>query len=83
MIVTAIDNIPELKEKKRGQRIVNPIPKRLYTLREASIYLGRGLHGVRDMVWRGEIPVIKSKGKFFVDINDLNTWIAQNKVIYE
>ena len=57
------------------------LQKRLYTLREASIYLGRGLHGVRDLVWNGKLPVVKQDGgrKLFVDIKDLDSFIEKSK----
>jgi excisionase family DNA binding protein len=55
--------------------------KRLYTLKEASIYLGRGLHGVRNLVWSGEVPVVKQNGgrKFFIDLKDLDSFIERSK----
>jgi excisionase family DNA binding protein len=78
---------PDLKEfknqrVKRGTRIVNPIPKRLYTLKEAALYLGRGLHGVRNMVWKGEVPVVRNGRKMFLDIRDLDIFIERNKTTY-
>ena len=59
------------------------ITKRLYTLKEAAIYLGRGLHGVRDMVWNGDLPYIQAKRKMFVDIRDLERYIERGKRVYE
>ncbi len=63
----------------------NPeIKKRLYTLKEASVYLGRGLYGVREMVWKGEIPIVKrDTGRtMFIDIRDLEKYIDQNKQVF-
>jgi excisionase family DNA binding protein len=70
-----------LKNQKirRGEEIT----KRLYTLKEAALYLGRGLHGVRDLVWNGEVPVVRNGRKMFIDLKDLNLWIERNKTIYE
>ena len=58
-----------------------PQLKRLFTLKDSAIYLGRGLHGVRDLVWKGELPVVKSEGgrKLFIDIKDLEAYIEKNK----
>ena len=64
---------------KNGTRISNPIPKRLFTLKEAAHYLGRGLYGVREMVWAGKLPVVRGGRKMFVDLKDLDAWIDQNK----
>jgi excisionase family DNA binding protein len=71
----------ELKNQRvrKGEEIPYRISKRLFTLKEAAIYLGRGLYGVREMVWRGELPVIQSGRKQFIDIIDLEAYIARNK----
>ena len=64
---------------RKGEEIPYPISKRLFTLKEAALYLGRGLYGVREMVWRGELPVIQTGRKQFIDILDLEAYIARNK----
>jgi hypothetical protein len=71
---------------KTEQRIKNPLSKRLYTIKEASVYLGRGVWGVRDLIWRGVLPVVKNGGdgkKLFLDIEDLNNFIESHKSIYK
>jgi hypothetical protein len=64
----------------------NPeVKKRLYTLKEAATYLGRGLYGIRELVWRGALPIVKNemKGrKMFVDVRDLGKYIDQNKQVF-
>ena len=60
----------------------NPISKRLYCLKNASVYLDMGLHGVRNLVWNGQIPVVKIGRKQFIDINDLDKFVSQNKRNY-
>lgn len=71
-------------ELKRPQRIHNPLCKRLYTLKEAAGYLGRSVWGMRDLVWSQIIPVVKQPGsrKIYLDINDLNAFIENNKATY-
>ena len=49
-------------ELRKAQRICNPCVKRLYTLKEASEYMGRSVWGVRDLIWSQAIPVIKQDG---------------------
>ena len=59
--------------------------KRLYTLKEGATFLGMGVHGVRGLVWAGELPVVKRSGngrKFFLDLVDLESWIEGNKKRY-
>jgi hypothetical protein len=66
------------------QRISNPMSKRLFTLREAAKYLGRGIWGVRELVWGRKIPVVISEGgrKWFFDIQDLDDFIQRSKSYY-
>lgn len=60
------------------------LKKRLFTLKEAADYLGRSEWGVRELIWAGEIPVVRQEGgrKIFLDIEDLNDFINRNKSIY-
>lgn len=61
-----------------------PVSKRLYTLQEAATYLGRGLYGMRELVWSGEVPAVKGENgrKIYVDIIDLDNYIDRNKAVY-
>jgi len=68
---------------RKGEEITNRISKRLFSLKESATYLGRGLHGVRDMVWRGEIPIVRTGRKMFIDIKDLEDYVSKNKMVYE
>ena len=63
----------------------NPLSKRLFTVKEAAEYLGRSPYSMRSLIWSGEIPYIKNGegGKIWLDINDLNSWIDQNKTTFE
>ena len=82
--MVTVDLKRELNQRvRKGEEISNRISKRLYSLKESAIYLGRGLHGVRDMVWRGEIPIVRSGRKMFIDIKDLEDYIERNKMVYE
>ena len=36
--------------------------KRLYTLKEAARYLGRSDWGMRELMWAGEIPFVRTEG---------------------
>jgi excisionase family DNA binding protein len=53
--------------------------KRLFSLKEAAIYLGRSDWSVRDMLWSGKLPYIKDGKKFYIDILDLEEWINRTK----
>jgi len=64
---------------KKAQRMYNPLHKRLYDLKEASIYLGRPIFSVRGLIWKGALPVIKDGRKLYLDIVDMDTYIERNK----
>ena len=40
---------------QRGQGIGDPPTKRLYTLKEAAVYLGHTEWGMRELIWYGQI----------------------------
>jgi len=71
-------------ELKTAQRIHNPLAKRLFTLKEAAEYLGRSVWGVRDLIWKQVVPVVKQAGsrKMYLDKKDLDLFIEKNKIIY-
>ena len=69
---------------QKAQRIGNPLFKRLFTIKEAAVYLGRSVWSIRDLIWSGIIPVVKVSGgrKIYLDIVDLEEFINKNKEIY-
>ena len=76
--------IKQNQEIKKPHGILSPVRKRLYTLEEAAEYLGRSKWALRELIWSAKIPVVRPCGgrKIFVDIEDLDGFIAQNKSIY-
>ena len=67
--------------KKEARASVIPmISKRLYTIEEAAIYLGRTVWSVRELIWGGMIPSVKVGRRVHLDFNDLNQFIDQHKV---
>jgi hypothetical protein len=55
--------------------------KRLYNIGEGGEYLGRTVPGVRELIYRGELPVVRSgpRGKIWLDVEDLDRWIDARK----
>lgn len=82
MAETNATQINILERGKETQGIYKPLPKRLYTLREGAFYLGRTLWGIRELVWAGKIPVVRSGKRMFVDIRDLDSFIEKSKFTY-
>jgi len=71
-------------ELQKAQGIHNPMSKRLYTLKEAAEYLGRSEWGMRDLIWKQVIPVVKQPmcRKIYLDVSDLDAFIDKNKALY-
>jgi len=56
------------------------IRKRLLTVEEAAVYLGRTKEAVQHLLAAGKLPSVKSDRRVFLDIQDLDKWIVQNKL---
>lgn len=70
------------QQHTKAQGIVNPMrnmPKRLYSIGESAVYLGRSVCAVREMLWAGKMPYVKDGRRILLDINDMNAWIDRNK----
>ena len=37
--------------------MVNPIAKRLFNLKEAALYMGRPVWGIRSLIWAGKLHI--------------------------
>ena len=55
------------------------IQKRLYSVEEAAVYLGRSAWTVAEMTRTGAIPYVPHGKRKFLDIHDLDRWIESNK----
>jgi excisionase family DNA binding protein len=58
----------------------NLLRKRLFSLPEAAIYLGRSTWSVRRLIWSGELPQVRAGGRVHVDVQDMDKFIERNKV---
>jgi hypothetical protein len=65
-----------------AQGIHNPPLQRLFSLKEASIFLGRSLWSTRELVWAGKIPIVRDGKRIFVDIADLEEYVVKHKTTY-
>ena len=83
-MVTPLSKRKQNQAIKKGHGISYPMSKRLFTLKEAAEYLGRSEWGMREMVWAGEVPIVRKDGgrKIFVDILDLMEFIEKHKSTY-
>ncbi len=69
-----------IRNPERQQR--EPIRKRLFTVREASVYIGRSVNALRELIWAGKLPIVRPDRRIFLDIQDLDKWIEQSKIRY-
>jgi excisionase family DNA binding protein len=53
--------------------------KRLYDVNEASVYLGRKVWSVRNLINTGKIPYVQDGRRKLLDIKDMDNWIERNK----
>ncbi len=67
------------KGTQKDARIGNPIPKRLFNLKEAAAYLGRPVSGVRTLIWNGRLQYIQEGKKQYIDLRDLDNYVDRNK----
>jgi excisionase family DNA binding protein len=58
------------------------IRPRLLTISEAAVYLGRSVPAIRELIWRGELPIIRPDRRIHLDLFDLDKWIEKNKTRY-
>ena len=64
------------------KELVKPL-KRLYTVLEAAMYLGRSTWSVRRLIWAGEIPAAKVGRRVHLDVKDMEALIERNKITEE
>jgi excisionase family DNA binding protein len=57
------------------EAVINP---RMLTVRQAAVYIGGAVWTIRDLIWKGELPVIRRKC-FLIDRMDLDSWIERTK----
>jgi excisionase family DNA binding protein len=57
--------------------------KRLYSIPEAAVYLGRSTWSIRRLIWSGALPSVRAGGRVHLDLHDLDNFIERNKVIEE
>ena len=82
-MVTSRRKVVQYQAVEKALAFVNPMVKRLFTLKEAAEYLGQSEWGMRELIWAGRIPVVRPGGrKIFLDIHDMEKFIDQNKSTY-
>jgi len=58
------------------------IKPRLLTVKEASVYLGRSIPSIRELIWGGTLPIVRVGRRIHLDVIDLDKWIEAHKIRY-
>jgi len=58
------------------------IKPRLLTVKEASVYLGRSIPSIRELIWDGTLPIVRVGRRIHLDVIDLDKWIEAHKIRY-
>lgn len=56
-----------------------PVLPRLLSVSDAAVYLGRSSASVRQMIFYGELPVIRHGRRVHLDKKDLDAFIEQHR----
>jgi excisionase family DNA binding protein len=81
-----LDTFSDLVAAKVGARLAGTgreggkVQKRLLTVEEAAVYIGRTKEAVQHLIAAGKLPIVKSDRRVFLDIRDLDRWIEQCKL---
>ena len=56
-----------------------PVKRRLYTVEESAVYMGRTLEAMQHMIFAGKIPTVRMDRRVFIDVRDLDRLIENSK----
>ena len=71
--------VERLEKYRRARKHPTGPIKRLYSIPEASFYLGRTVNALRALIWAGKIPYVKDGRRILLDVRDMDAWIDRNK----
>lgn len=77
-----LENQGDIKAKEITSRMSSLPIKRLFSIKEAAIYLSKGVFGVRSLIWNGQLPIVRDGRRILLDRNDLDGFIEKNKTTY-
>lgn len=58
---------------------VAAVKRRLFTVEQAAVYLGRTTEALQHMIASGKLRAVRADRRVFLDLKDLDRWIEQNK----
>ena len=63
---------------QNGSHVGTVVTPRLLTVDQAAVYLGRSKASVQHLVAQRRISVVREGRRIFLDIRELDAWIAAN-----
>lgn len=60
----------------------NKVIKRLYSVPEAAVYLGRTETAIREMIWANKLSAFRADRRVMLDVRELDQHIEKNKIEY-
>jgi excisionase family DNA binding protein len=54
------------------------VTPRLLTVEQAAVYLGRSKASVQHLIAERRLPVVREGRRIFLDVRELDRWIAAN-----
>jgi len=69
----------KLRAELAGNGSTGTVKTRLLSVEQAAVYLGRTKEAVQHMIAAGKIPAVRSDRRVFLDSEDLDRWIQNNK----
>jgi excisionase family DNA binding protein len=67
--------------RKAAERQQNSAVKRLFTISEAAVYLGRSEWSVRRLIWDGQLATVRAGRRVHVDLRDMEAFIDKHKEV--
>jgi excisionase family DNA binding protein len=77
--VKTLDNSGSGSRHTDRQSVDRRPGRRLLTLREAACYLGISPWTLRELTWKGSLPVVRMTRKLHFDLQDLDRFIEASK----
>jgi excisionase family DNA binding protein len=64
---------------KENRTHIAELPKRLYTLKQAGIYIGLSHWRVRSLIYSGQLAYVRLGRRILIDLKDLDALIESKK----
>jgi excisionase family DNA binding protein len=73
-----VDGVQRELQHRPNNNGTSPVTPRLLSVSEAATYLGRSKASVQHLAAQRRIPVVREGRRIFLDVRELDRWIAAN-----